>query len=68
MEDFHGRDQTLNQGFEDAKKVFDSQSHESMTRKHLTTDEVKRMVDPKIVIATCLFMTGVKKTVDKIVT
>ena len=38
-----------------------------MTRKALNTDEVKKMVDPKKVVAACLFVSGVKKTVDCLV-
>ena len=66
-QDFHGRDQTLNDDFESAKTRFDNQTHESMTRKHLSTEDVKKMVDPKVVIMACLLISGVKKTVDRLV-
>ena len=38
-----------------------------MTRKPLTTDEVKKMVDPKLVLGACLLITGAKKGVDRVV-
>ena len=41
--DFHGRDQNLNESFESAKSWFDSQEHESMTRKPLKTETVKKI-------------------------
>lgn len=66
-EEFHGRDNLLNEDFESAKKMFDGQTHESMTRKHLSTDDVKKMVDPKVIVCACLLISGVKKTVDRLV-
>lgn len=65
--EFHGKDTLLNESFESAKKWFDSQQHESMTRKPLNNDEVKKMLDPKKVIFACLLISGVKKTVDRLV-
>ena len=38
-----------------------------MTRKPLKMKDVKEMVDPKKVIGACLLVSGVKKTVDRIV-
>jgi len=65
--DFHGRDSKLNDSFESAKTKFDSTTHESMTRKHLSTDDVKKMVDPKVVLLACLLISGVKQTCDRLV-
>jgi len=65
--EFHGRDQNLNESFESAKRWFDSQEHESMTRKPLNTETVKKMVNPKIVIAVCLLISGTKQAVDRII-
>jgi hypothetical protein len=65
--DFYGRDNSLNESFESAKNWFDGQEHESMTRKPLKTDTVKKMVNPKIVIAACLMISGAKQAVDRLV-
>ena len=64
---FHGKSTDLNNQFESAKKWFDDQTHESMTRKPLSTEDVKKMVDPRIVIGACLLITGAKKGVDQMV-
>ena len=66
-EEFHGRNKKLNSSFESAKSLFDGQTHESMTRKPLSTEDVKKMVDPRKVIAVCILISGAKKTVDCIV-
>ena len=65
--EFHGKSKQLNHEFESAKSWFDSQTHESMTRKPLDTEDVKKMVDPKKVIGACLLSFGAKKAVDVIV-
>ena len=65
--EFHGKDTQLNDEFEKAKSIFDSQTHESMNRKPIKIKDVKKMVDPKKVIASILFISGVKKTVDVLV-
>ena len=65
--EFHGRSKQLNDEFESAKGWFDKQTHESMTRKHLSSEDVQKMVDPKKVIGACLLSFGVKKVVDVVV-
>jgi len=37
-----------------------------MTRKPLKTKDVVQMVNPVVLIGGCVFMVGLKKTVDKL--
>ena len=61
------QDQKLKDEFKRAEKEFDEQTHESMTRKPIQTEDVKKMVDPAKVVVACLLLSGVKKTVDRLV-
>ena len=64
MQDFHGTDDNLNNSFDHAMKWFDSKEHESMTRRPLKDEEVRKMVDPVKVVAGCFGLGALKKTVD----
>ena len=57
----------MNEEFDRAKDWFDKRTHESMTRKPLESEEVAKMMNPKIVIAGCLGIAATKKAVDRMV-
>ena len=57
----------LDRDFEDAKRMFDQETHESLTRKQIKTKDLPKMVNPTKVIVATLLITGFKKTVDRLV-
>ena len=65
--EFHGFNQEINQSFDSAQEWFDKRTHESMTRKPLSTEAVKKMVNPKVVLGSLILISGCKKSVDLLV-
>ena len=57
----------LEYDFEDAKKLFDQQTHESMTRKPIKTKDLPKVMNPAKVVLATLLITGLKKSVDRLV-
>ena len=53
--------------FEEAKRMFDSETHESMTRKPIKTKDLPKIMNPAKVVLATLLITGMKKSVDRLV-
>lgn len=57
----------LDNSFEDAKRQFDKETHESLTRKPIKTKDLPKIINPVKVILACFLFSGFKKTVDRLV-
>ena len=57
----------LDANFEDAKRKFDSETQESLTREHIKTKDVVKMVKPVRVIVACFLISGFGKIVKRLV-